>query len=1020
MRNRLRPSLCSIVVTLLGFLFNGMPAWAQTTGALQGRVTHQANGEALGKARLRIEGTTLETLTNPAGEYRFAQVPAGSVRVIATYSGFETVAHAATITAGSVTTLDYILPLADPGVDRLSLEKYTVTETALTAEALAINEQRVADNIKNVVAFQEFGNMGEGNPGEFLKFVPGVSITYGPAIALEATIRGMPPVGTLVLEEGNEIASSNGDRNFELTGAATGNIERIEVTKSPTPDMPANSIGGTINIVGKSGFSSRKPELTYNAYYTVNDLKDYPNSKRFTFEKRATNTGGASARPIQPGFDLTYQLPVNQRFALTLSASASQRYYNMDYDTFTWNHNKLAVVSFVKNNTIQLYDKKLLSLASDWKVTKNDTLRAKVQYSSEDSYTVQSPYTINFNTTGIGDADTASTTTANGVATPAAANFNFYRTTVNAALTHVHTGDVWRIETSASLSQSGRKRRDMDDGFFNTVTQSNTGLAISARGLSAFHDGAMPDLVVTKGGVAINPFDAGAVPVTGATSTTLDVDAQIKSLRLSAGRPLNTRFPLSFMMGGSVSRNDVEMEGETRTYALAVPASAGNNLARSLGIINDAYSANTTWRYRDGSLVPAYRTSGSLLYDVYRRNPGWFTLNESANYISRITGSKELTETIAAGFLRLDGKFLQNRLRVTTGVRYEHTNDEGAGPLNDPVRTYVRDANGKIVLTANRPTVITGTALDIAKLQYVERGSKAERSYDGFYPSLNATYDINANLQGRFAYARTIGRPSTSIIMPGVTVAAPTFAGGDPSPVSVVTVGNPGLLPWNSDSFDLSLEYYPRKRTALTAGLFYKRIHDFFTQVQSEATPELLAAYGLPDSYINSDIRAYQNFGLAEILGFEWSLRHELSGLGPWGRGLSLFINGTHLDLSGPNADDFTSFSRKNITWGVSYVRAKFQAKVNVSMAKEVKLGRVAPSANVLEEMFRYVGPQTLVDVSLEYQFHKKISAFASVRNLLQDDKHTLLMGSFTPEFARNSVTQRAGSLITVGVKGVF
>lgn len=1010
-----------VFMALVCLCSGGSLLQAQGAGSVEGRVINLANGEALGNARLRIEGTTLEVLTDASGQYRFPSVPAGAVAVTVSYSGFETTTQRTQVTPGQVVSLDYSLPLLNLAGERITLEQFTVTENALTAEALAINEQRVADNLKNVVAFEEFGNMGEGNPGEFLKYVPGVSVTFGPAIALEATVRGMPPIGTLVLEEGNEIASSNGDRNFELTGAATGNIERIEVTKSPTPDMPANAIGGSINIIGKSGFSSRKPELTYSVYYTVNDLKDYPNSKRFTFDRRIANTGGASARPIQPGIDLTYKLPVNKKFALTASASASKRYYNMDYNTTTWNHNRLALVSYVKNNTIQLYDKKLLSLAADWRVTKEGTLRAKVQYSSEDSYTTQSSFTTNFNTNVVGDRDSSQTTGATGVMTPGAAAFNFYRTTVNSSVSYVHAGDVWRIDGSISRSESGRERKDMDDGFFNTATQSNPTLLMSATDLSGIHDGIVPRLVATKAGAAINPYDAGALPVTQTSSTTLDVDSKLTSLRLNAGRSIDARFPLSFKVGGSVSRNDIDMTGETKTYAIAVPASAGGNTARQLGLINNEYSANTTWRQRDGTLVQAYRVSGSALYNLYRQNPSWFTLNESTNYISRVTGSKELQETISAAYLRLDAKFLSNRLRMTTGVRWEHTEDKGAGALNDPIRTYRRDANGAIVRDAqNRPVVVPGTALDIAKLQYVERGSKASRSYDGFYPSLNASYDLTKTLVARTAYARTIGRPSTSIIMPGVTVAAPTFDPGDPNPYTTLTVGNPGLRPWQSDSFDLSLEYYQSRGTTITVGVFHKKIRDFYALVIMDATPELLAGFGLPEEYINSELRTYQNFGMAEINGFEWSVRHQLLFLPVWARGVSVFANGTHLDLSGPNADDFTSFSRNNFNWGVSFVRSKFQAKVNVSMAREVKLARVVTSANVLPEMFRYIGPQTLVDVSMEYQFHKKISAFASARNLLQDDKNTLIMGSFTPDYARNSVTQRAGSLITVGLKGSF
>ena len=48
----------------------------------------------------------------------------------------------------------------------------------MDAAALAINEQRFASNVKNVVSTDEFGAVAEGNIGEFLKFMPGVIPEY--------------------------------------------------------------------------------------------------------------------------------------------------------------------------------------------------------------------------------------------------------------------------------------------------------------------------------------------------------------------------------------------------------------------------------------------------------------------------------------------------------------------------------------------------------------------------------------------------------------------------------------------------------------------------------------------------------------------------------------------------------------------------------------------------------------------------------------------------------------------------
>jgi outer membrane receptor for monomeric catechols len=72
--------------------------------------------------------------------------------------------------------------------------------------------------------------------------------------------------------DGGEVASSasfGGGRNIELGALRLNNISRIEVTKVPTPDLPANAQGGMINAISKSGFERRDPQLSYRAYSTA-------------------------------------------------------------------------------------------------------------------------------------------------------------------------------------------------------------------------------------------------------------------------------------------------------------------------------------------------------------------------------------------------------------------------------------------------------------------------------------------------------------------------------------------------------------------------------------------------------------------------------------------------------------------------------------------------------------------------------------------------------------------------------
>ena len=57
--------------------------------------------------------------------------------------------------------------------------------------------------------------------------------------------------------DGNRVAAANGagtDRVMEFQPTGSDAIERIEVIKSPTPDMDGDSIGGAVNMVSKSAF----------------------------------------------------------------------------------------------------------------------------------------------------------------------------------------------------------------------------------------------------------------------------------------------------------------------------------------------------------------------------------------------------------------------------------------------------------------------------------------------------------------------------------------------------------------------------------------------------------------------------------------------------------------------------------------------------------------------------------------------------------------------------------------------
>ena len=96
-----------------------------------------------------------------------------------------------------------------------------------------------------VAASDQFGDISEGNVGEYLKFLPGIGIDYTANDARAVSLRGMNPNFTNVTVDGGRMASgsSSGDnRRFELEQVAINNVETIEVFKTMTPDMSATDV----------------------------------------------------------------------------------------------------------------------------------------------------------------------------------------------------------------------------------------------------------------------------------------------------------------------------------------------------------------------------------------------------------------------------------------------------------------------------------------------------------------------------------------------------------------------------------------------------------------------------------------------------------------------------------------------------------------------------------------------------------------------------------------------------------
>src|SRR3954470_14288782 len=263
--HRLTVGILALVLSIAGFAQTG-------TGTITGRILNPATGEYIRNADVRIEGTPQVAHSEDGGYYEFHNAPIGTVKLTATYTGHESVTAEVNVTPGAKVTHDF--ELAPTGSRRSAQEIVQlgtfVVSTEREGQAKAVAEQRQAMNVKTVVAADNFGDLAEGNVGEFLKFMPGITLDYVETDTRAARMGGMEARYGYVTLDGNTMAntvagSSFGadTRQFEFEAFSINNIESIEVNKTLSADMPGDAPAGTINLRTKSALDRKGQRFNY-------------------------------------------------------------------------------------------------------------------------------------------------------------------------------------------------------------------------------------------------------------------------------------------------------------------------------------------------------------------------------------------------------------------------------------------------------------------------------------------------------------------------------------------------------------------------------------------------------------------------------------------------------------------------------------------------------------------------------------------------------------------------------------
>lgn len=217
---------------------------AQSTGTISGVVQDSNTLEGLPGASVLLRGTNYGTYTESNGRYQIQRVPPGTYTLVVNYIGYEAEEREVTVTASERNVQDFRLSGA------LQQLQDIVVRGVLEGQARALNQQRSANNIRNIVSSEQLERFPDPNMASALQRIPGVTTLHDRGEAGNIVLRGLPPGFTTVTVNGQRMASTGPeDRETFLAGVSADMISSLEVIKAITPDMDADAVAGSINLV---------------------------------------------------------------------------------------------------------------------------------------------------------------------------------------------------------------------------------------------------------------------------------------------------------------------------------------------------------------------------------------------------------------------------------------------------------------------------------------------------------------------------------------------------------------------------------------------------------------------------------------------------------------------------------------------------------------------------------------------------------------------------------------------------
>jgi TonB-dependent receptor len=766
MKSKTQKTLRSLSLAALPASILSLTATAALGGAIVGTVSDNTGTRSLAGAQIEITELGRTTVAASNGSYRFADVDAGTYTLVARYVGAPEVRQVVEVRADGTVR-------ADIGLGSATDETILVTgQRALLTSSLS--RQRASDTVDSVLTRDSIGQFPDQNVAEAIRRAPGVNVLNDQGEGRFIAVRGMNPDLNSVSINGARLPAPESDARYvALDVLPTEIIESIEIKKTLTPDMDADTIGGSIEINTTSALDRREPYVGLALENSHNDL-----------------SGESSPKA---------SIDFSTNFSDVFGVAGGISYYKRDFSTDNieadgWDETDGGIV-FAEDVEYRDYDVERTrlgtSLAFDFRPTDTISLYARALYSEFEDQEYRARLIFAFDEEPYaGGLNSARFSSDDGtIAVERDLKDRFEAQTISSL---VLGGDfyvgTWSFNVAGSLAHAEEKEHG---SFDPTIFERE------------FEDPGEFDVLFNYGKLKKPFFSISAGAAEFLDPSEYEFGA-IERTTLSDAEDDESAFGFNGSREFALERGAFELQFGFKTRFRRKEYDSTIDILEGF----DFTLADVLGKASYGLLPIDPVANGPAIRELYSANSDSFEEDINDSLFNSNVGDYRVDEDVTAWYL--SGRYDNGPLRIIGGLRFEETENKMRGNLAEEVAagsTY----NG--VVLAEDTVFVTTTVFS--------------RDYDDVYPSVNLRYELGDDVLLRAGYYESLMRPNMSYL-------APRFEVGEEDDEREGTFGNPDLLPYEASNFDVGLDWYFADNAVLSGGIFLKDIDNFIVIAEFE------------------------------------------------------------------------------------------------------------------------------------------------------------------------------------------